>query len=89
MSKLTDYSDRSGKAGRAAIPTIDEILLAVGTLVNPNVLINELSAGRDKADVIEGLQCAIEQGRITLDARGGVVPIRRTLCREFLRDLGE
>lgn len=60
-------------------PTDQEILAAIhdaGGIMNPRALIDLLRAEHDFTDVIEGIQRAIERGKITLDSEGMVVAAR-------------
>lgn len=57
-------------------PTDDEILAEIGAaggIIDPRALIERLCAEHDFANVIEGIQRAIERGKITLDSEGMVV----------------
>jgi hypothetical protein len=60
-------------------PTDQEILAAIrdaGGIMDPRALINRLCTEHDFANVIEGIQRAIERGEITLDSEGMVVAMR-------------
>jgi len=62
--------------------TSQEILNCIevaGGRVDPRELIKELRATHGMDSVIEGLQRAIERGKITLDAEGMVVTIASAL----------
>lgn len=57
------------------IPNIQLILEALERgPIDPSDLIETLMIRATKADVIEGIQRAIEQGKIMLDGKGMVVP---------------
>lgn len=57
-------------------PKDDEILAKIqdaGGVIDPHTLIAQLTAIHDYKNVIEGIQRAIERGKITLDDEGMVV----------------
>ncbi len=64
-------------------PQAAEILAAIGENgIDPQQLIDALlGAGHPKTAIIEGLQCAIERGKISLASDGMVVAVKREFAR--------
>jgi len=58
-------------------PQDTEILELVGTGINPDELIRQLTERYQKDNVIEGLQRAIEREKITLNSAGQVIAVRQ------------
>lgn len=61
-------------------PQDAEILAKIddaGGLIDPTALIKELAAVHDFENVIEGIQRAIERGKITLSDEGMVIAMQR------------
>lgn len=64
-------------------PKDDEILAQIqeaGGVIDPRTLIDALTDLHDFTNVIEGIQRAIERGKITLDDEGMVVDMATMAC---------